>query len=99
MFPMITSLRELQDAKAVLDECRAELRAEGKKFDEKLEVGTMIETPAAVFIARRAGRGVRLLLHRYERSDPVHLRSWTARTQSWSPSSTRTTPLCSGPSR
>ena len=51
MFPMITSLRELQDAKAVLDECRAELRAEGKKFDEKMEVGTMIETPAAVFIA------------------------------------------------
>ena len=38
-------------AKAVLDECRTELRAEGKKFDEKLEVGTMIETPAAVFIA------------------------------------------------
>ena len=36
MFPMITSLRELQDAKAVLDECRAELRAEGKKFDEKM---------------------------------------------------------------
>ena len=35
MFPMITSLRELQDAKAVLDECRTELRAEGKKFDEK----------------------------------------------------------------
>ena len=51
MFPMITSLRELQDAKAVLDECRAELRAEGKKFDEKMEVGTMIETPAAVLIA------------------------------------------------
>ena len=51
MFPMITSLRELQDAKAVLDECRAELRAEGKKFDEKIEVGTMIETPAAVLIA------------------------------------------------
>ena len=51
MFPMITSLRELQDAKAVLDECRTELRAEGKKFDEKMEVGTMIETPAAVLIA------------------------------------------------
>mgnify|MGYP002090339694 CR=1 FL=1 len=42
---------QLQDAKAVLDECRTELRAEGKKFDEKLEVGTMIETPAAVLIA------------------------------------------------
>ena len=30
---------------------RKELRAEGKKFDEKMEVGTMIETPAAVLIA------------------------------------------------
>ena len=51
MFPMITSLRELQDAKAVLNECRAELTAEGVKFDQNLEVGTMIETPAAVLIA------------------------------------------------
>ncbi len=47
MFPMITSLRELQDAKAVLEECKAELTAEGKKFSDKIEVGTMIETPAA----------------------------------------------------
>ena len=51
MFPMITSLRELQDAKAVLEECRAELTAEGVKMGQNIEVGTMIETPAAVFIA------------------------------------------------
>ena len=51
MFPMITSLRELQDAKAVLEECKADLTAEGKKFSDKIEVGTMIETPAAVLIA------------------------------------------------
>ena len=51
MFPMITSLRELQDAKAVLEECKAELTAEGKKFSDKIEVGTMIETPAAVLVA------------------------------------------------
>ena len=70
MFPMITSLRELQDAKAVLDECRAELRAEGKKFDEKMEVDAR-RCPHR----RRAGRGVRLLLHRHQRFDPVHLRS------------------------
>ena len=42
---------QLQDAKAVLNECRAELTAEGVKFDQNLEVGTMIETPAAVLIA------------------------------------------------
>ena len=51
MFPMITSLRELQDAKAVLEECKADLTAEGKKFSDKIEVGTMIETPAAVLVA------------------------------------------------
>lgn len=51
MFPMITSLRELQDAKAILQECRQELLAEGKKVGENIEVGTMIETPAAVLIA------------------------------------------------
>ena len=51
MFPMITSLRELQDAKAVLEECRAELAAEGVKMGQNIEVGTMIETPAAVLIA------------------------------------------------
>ena len=51
MFPMITSLRELQDAKAVLEECRAELTVEGVKMGQNIEVGTMIETPAAVFIA------------------------------------------------
>ena len=41
----------VEDTDYTLDECRAELRAEGKKFDEKMEVGTMIETPAAVLIA------------------------------------------------
>ena len=50
MFPMITSLRELHDAKNILDECKVELAAEGKKICE-VEVGTMIETPAAVLVA------------------------------------------------
>ncbi len=50
MFPMIISLRELQDAKAILEECRQELLAEGQKVGE-IEIGTMIETPAAVLIA------------------------------------------------
>ena len=50
MFPMITSLRELHDAKNILDECRVELAAEGKKMGD-VEVGTMIETPAAVLVA------------------------------------------------
>lgn len=50
MFPMIISVRELLDAKEILEECRAELQAEGVAMGE-VEVGVMIETPAAVIMA------------------------------------------------
>jgi phosphotransferase system enzyme I (PtsI) len=50
MFPMISGLPELRDAKAALDECRAELRSEGAAFDEGIEVGMMIEVPSAAMI-------------------------------------------------
>lgn len=50
LFPMISSVQELREAKAVLAECRAELEAEGTKTG-RLEVGAMIETPAAALIA------------------------------------------------
>ena len=50
MFPMIISVREVLDAKAVLEECRRELIAEGVNIGE-IETGIMIETPAAVMIA------------------------------------------------
>jgi phosphotransferase system enzyme I (PtsI) len=51
MFPMISGLPELRDAKAVLEECRAELRGERVDFDENLGVGMMIEVPSAAMIA------------------------------------------------
>ena len=50
MFPMIISVREIRDARELLEECRAELLAEGAAPGE-LEVGIMIETPAAVMLA------------------------------------------------
>ena len=50
MFPMIISLRELNECKILLDECRKELAAEGKKLGEP-SIGIMIETPAAVLCA------------------------------------------------
>ena len=50
MFPMIISVRELREAKEILAECQAELEAEGVKIGQ-YEIGTMIETPAAVLIA------------------------------------------------
>ena len=50
MFPMIISVRELKDAKEVLEECRKELIAEGQQIGD-VELGIMIETPASVMIA------------------------------------------------
>ena len=50
MFPMIISVREVRDAKEVLEECRAELKAQGVAVGE-VEIGVMIETPASVMIA------------------------------------------------
>jgi len=57
MFPMIISLREVIDAKAILEECRQELIAEGIDVGE-VEIGIMIETPAAVMIAEQLAEEV-----------------------------------------
>lgn len=50
MFPMIISVQELQKCKALLEECRKELEQQGAALGT-VEVGTMIETPAAVLCA------------------------------------------------
>ena len=50
MFPMIISVREVRDAKELLEKCKAQLRQQGVPMGE-VEVGIMIETPAAVMIA------------------------------------------------
>ncbi|MBR0317581.1 MAG: phosphoenolpyruvate--protein phosphotransferase [Synergistaceae bacterium] len=51
MFPMIISRWEVQECKEILEMCRKELQAEGKAMAEKIEVGIMIETPAAALCA------------------------------------------------
>jgi len=51
MYPMISGLEELNQANALLEKCRAELRTEGLPFDERMEVGAMIEIPSAALIA------------------------------------------------
>ena len=50
MFPMVISVREVRDAKELLEECRTELKERGVAVGE-VETGVMIETPAAVMIA------------------------------------------------
>lgn len=59
MYPMVSGVEELQQANALLDDCRAELRREGLPFDEAMEVGAMIEIPSAVIVADRLARHVR----------------------------------------
>ncbi len=51
MYPMISGADELARANALLEECRAELRARGQPFDEKMLVGAMIEIPSAAVTA------------------------------------------------
>jgi phosphoenolpyruvate-protein phosphotransferase (PTS system enzyme I) len=51
MFPMISSLEELRGAKAVLAECKEELRRSGIPLGEEVEVGAMIEIPSAAICA------------------------------------------------
>lgn len=51
MFPMVSSLYELEAARKVLAECAAELEKEKIEHKENVATGVMIETPAAVFIA------------------------------------------------
>ncbi len=51
MYPMISGVEELKQANAILEECKEQLRAEGKPFDDKLETGAMIEIPSAALAA------------------------------------------------
>ncbi len=58
MFPMIISVGEVKQIKAILEEVKAELREAGIKFNEELEIGIMIETPAAVMMSRELAKEV-----------------------------------------
>ena len=51
MYPMISGIEELQQANAIIKECKEELRSEGKPFDDKIEIGAMIEVPSAAITA------------------------------------------------
>ncbi|WP_101775913.1 phosphoenolpyruvate-protein phosphotransferase PtsI [Pasteurella oralis] len=52
MFPMIISVEEIRELKAVIDTLKQELRNEGKAFDEEIQIGVMVETPAAAVNAK-----------------------------------------------
>ena len=58
MFPMIISVEEIRELKAEIEKYKAELTAEGVAFDETIEIGIMVETPAAAAIAHHLAKEV-----------------------------------------
>ena len=58
MFPMVTSVWEVREAKKMCELVKKELTAEGKPYSEDVQVGIMIETPAAAVISDRLAKEV-----------------------------------------
>ncbi|WP_459479894.1 phosphoenolpyruvate--protein phosphotransferase [Clostridium saccharoperbutylacetonicum] len=58
MFPMISGLQEFEQAKEVVEECKAELKAEGKEYSENIQWGIMVEIPAAAVYADELAKHV-----------------------------------------
>ena len=58
MFPMITSMEEVAAAKALLEKAKKQLKDEKTAYNENIEIGVMIETPAAVMISGELAREV-----------------------------------------
>jgi len=58
LFPLVSTLAELREARVVLDDVAAELRAEGHSIRENLPVGIMIEVPAAALLADHLAKEV-----------------------------------------
>ncbi len=51
MVPLVTNIDEIRQVKALVEECKADLDARGVSYNKDIEVGTMIETPAASLVA------------------------------------------------
>ena len=56
MFPMITDVEEVKQAKLILEKIKNELKDEKIPFNEEIKIGVMIETPAAVMISGELAR-------------------------------------------
>lgn len=58
MFPMISGIEEFNQAKEVVEECKAELDSAGIKYSDAIEWGIMIEIPAAAVMADELAKHV-----------------------------------------
>jgi phosphotransferase system enzyme I (PtsI) len=59
MYPMISGLEELNQANAMVEEFKSELRRDGIAYDENLEIGAMIEIPSAAVAAESLAKRVK----------------------------------------
>ena len=59
MYPMVSNHNELDQANALLEQCKNELRAEKTAFDENVEIGVMIEIPSAALTADMLAKRVK----------------------------------------
>ena len=64
MFPMLTNISEVRQAKALLDYVKKTLADEGELFDENIPVGGMIEVPAAAVAAKQFAEHLKFSLDR-----------------------------------
>lgn len=58
MFPMISGVSELIEAKQIIEDCKTELRDENVAFDEDVQLGVMIEVPSAAILADKLAQYV-----------------------------------------
>lgn len=58
MFPMISCIEEFRQAKKILEECKNELISEGISVSDSIEIGIMVEIPAAAVSAREFAKEV-----------------------------------------
>lgn len=56
MFPMVATVNEVRKAKEMVEEAKADLRAKGLPFDERMKIGVMIEVPSAAMMAEEIAR-------------------------------------------
>ncbi|MEO5804581.1 MAG: phosphoenolpyruvate--protein phosphotransferase [Verrucomicrobiota bacterium] len=59
MYPMISCVKELDDTNALVEKCKAELRAEKIPFNNHLEIGMMVEIPSAALVANCLAKRVK----------------------------------------
>ena len=58
MFPMVTSVWEVREAKRMCEEVKRDLKHEGIPYSDDVKIGVMIETPAAAMISDRLAKEV-----------------------------------------